>query len=66
MTASDIIRCIDDGANHYISLLGEAAHMERHDNGCYSYMCILEQGSKAFSSCMISVWKAWMQHSSRP
>lgn len=38
MTTSDIIHCIDEGANHYISLLGEAANMEHHDNGCYSYV----------------------------
>ena len=36
MDAQEIIRCIDAGANHYISVLGDAEHMERLDNGIYS------------------------------
>lgn len=32
----EIIRCIDVGANHYISVFGDAEHMEMLDNGVYS------------------------------
>lgn len=36
MNESEILRHINDGANHYISLFGEAEHMERSDTGLYS------------------------------
>jgi len=35
MTGPEIIRRVDDGANYYIRLFGEAAHMESIDNGVY-------------------------------
>ena len=35
MTAREIIRRVDAGANNYIRLFGEAAHMESIDNGVY-------------------------------
>lgn len=38
MNDAEIIRRIDAGANHYISLLGNAAHMVSHDTGHYSYV----------------------------
>lgn len=38
MNDAEIIRRIDAGANHYISLLGNAAHMVCHDTGHYSYV----------------------------
>lgn len=36
MDKKQIVRYIDDGANFYISLFGNAAHMEITDNGFYS------------------------------
>lgn len=36
MNDAEILRHINEGANHYISLFGEAAHMERYDAGYYS------------------------------
>lgn len=38
MTTKDIIKHIDNGANYYVSLFGEAAHMERFDKKFYSYV----------------------------
>lgn len=35
MTGKEIIRRVNDGANHYIRLFGEAPHMESTDNGVY-------------------------------
>ena len=35
MTQQEIIRRVDAGANNYIRLFGEAAHMESIDNGVY-------------------------------
>ena len=35
MTTHEIIKRVDDGANNYIRLFGEAAHMESIDNGSY-------------------------------
>lgn len=36
MKSAEIIRHIDDGANFYLRLLGDAEHMEYIDNGYYS------------------------------
>lgn len=38
MTFKEIIQHIDNSANHYISLFGEAAHMERINKEFYSYV----------------------------
>lgn len=38
MTDFEIIKHIDNGANFYLKLLGDAEHMEYHDNGIYSYI----------------------------
>lgn len=38
MTDKEIIRHIDDGANHYVSLFGEAEHMDKVDKEYYSYV----------------------------
>lgn len=38
MTDREIVNHINDGANHYISMLGKAEHMEIVDNGFYSYV----------------------------
>lgn len=38
MTHEEIIKHIDDGANYYVSLFGEASHMERIDREFYSYV----------------------------
>lgn len=38
MTEREILKCIDDGANFYVSLFGRAEHMEIVDNGFYSYV----------------------------
>ena len=35
VTGSEIIRRVDDGANYYVRLFGEAPHMESIDNGVY-------------------------------
>jgi len=35
MTGREIIKRVDAGANHYVRLFGEAAHMESVDNGVY-------------------------------
>jgi len=35
MTGLEIIQCVDNGANNYIRLFGEAPHMESIDNGIY-------------------------------
>lgn len=40
MNAAEIIRYINDGANHYIALFGEAEHMERYDVGHYSVVSL--------------------------
>ena len=38
MTGREILRHIDDGANYYVSLFGEAAHMEKVDKEFYSFL----------------------------
>lgn len=38
MTNKEIIRHIDDGANYYVGLFGEAVHMEKVDKEFYSYV----------------------------
>lgn len=38
MTNKEIIKHIDDGANYYVSLFGEAVHMEKFDKEFYSYV----------------------------
>ncbi len=38
MTYREIIKHIDDGANYYVGLFGEAVHMERIDKEFYSYV----------------------------
>lgn len=38
MTDREIIRHIDDGANYYVGLFGEAVHMDRVDKEFYSYV----------------------------
>ncbi|MEA4831225.1 MAG: hypothetical protein VB118_01250 [Oscillospiraceae bacterium] len=38
MDKQQIIRYIDDGANFYISLFGNAEHIEMVDNGFYMYV----------------------------
>lgn len=38
MTNKEILRHIDDGANYYVNLFGEAVHMERFDKEFYSYL----------------------------
>lgn len=38
MTNKEIIRHIDDGANYYVGLFGEAVHMEKVDKDFYSYV----------------------------
>lgn len=38
MTHREIIQHIDDGANYYVGLFGEAVHMERVDGEFYSYI----------------------------
>lgn len=38
MNAKQIIKHIDDGANFYVSLFGNAEHMEMVDNGFYTYV----------------------------
>lgn len=38
MTDIEIIRHIDDGANYYVGLFGEAVHMDRIDKDFYSYV----------------------------
>jgi hypothetical protein len=37
MTNKEIIKHIDDGANYYVGLFGEAVHMEKVDKEFYSY-----------------------------
>lgn len=36
MERNEIVKCIDEGANYYLRLLGDAQHMEYSDNGLYS------------------------------
>jgi len=36
MTNKEIIQHIDDGANYYVGLFGEAVHMEKVDKEFYS------------------------------
>lgn len=38
MTTKEIIKHIDDGANYYVGLFGEAVHMEKFDKEFYSYV----------------------------
>lgn len=38
MTNKEIIQHIDDGANYYVGLFGEAVHMEKIDKEFYSYV----------------------------
>ena len=38
MTNREIIKHIDNGANYYVSLFGEAVHMEKTDKKYYSYL----------------------------
>lgn len=38
MTHREIIQHIDDGANYYVSLFGDAEHMEKVDKEFYSYV----------------------------
>lgn len=38
MTDIEILRCIDEGAKHYIRLFGDAAHMENHVEAYFSYV----------------------------
>ena len=38
MTNKEIIKHIDDGANYYVGLFGEAVHMEKVDKEFYSYV----------------------------
>lgn len=38
MNDAEILFHINEGANHYISLFGEAKHMERYDAGSYSFV----------------------------
>ncbi len=38
MTNKEIIKHIDDGANYYVGLFGEAVHMEKVDKEFYSYI----------------------------
>ncbi|MGE5653479.1 MAG: GNAT family N-acetyltransferase [Bacillota bacterium] len=49
MEQKEIIRQIDDGANYYLRLLGDAPHMEYVDNGYYSIIRPMS-GEKAISS----------------
>ena len=38
MTKREIFKHIDDGANYYVGMFGEAAHMEKVDKEFYSYV----------------------------
>ncbi|MDE6593902.1 MAG: GNAT family N-acetyltransferase [Oscillospiraceae bacterium] len=38
MTNKEIIRHIDEGANYYVGMFGEAVHMEKADKEFYSYV----------------------------
>lgn len=38
MTEREIVKHISDGANYYVSLFGNAEHMQMIDNGFYSYV----------------------------
>jgi len=38
MTDREVLKCIDEGANFYISLFGKAEHMETVDTPYYSYV----------------------------
>ncbi len=38
MTDFEIIKHVENGANFYLKLSGDAQHMEYNDNGVYSYI----------------------------
>lgn len=52
MTEREILQCIDDGANFYVSLFGRAEHMEIVDKGFYSYVKPTGDESESLSFIM--------------
>lgn len=64
MNDAEIIRHINDGANHYIALFGEAEHMERHDAGNYSIVRPKpgEEGISFIYNIRVEALEPAMQH----